>query len=362
MTRKKIKSLRPTHAEIDLTCFGHNIEKAREKAGTDIIAIVKADGYGHGALKLAAYAYEQHKVKKFGVATILEGMILREYLGSEPVIMILGYVDEQFFSEVLEHNLVLTMVDDAFAKKYNEYLKRNNRRAYVSVKIDTGMNRLGYDPDLNWYDFTSRYENLRPIHVMSHMSSSDSEREYSQHQIEIFKSFIEKNNIRCHTSLFNSSGIAGYDNTFSLARPGLMLYGYLYSENDVELKKVMRIYSKVVHVKTIKKGEAVSYNRKYFAEKDMTIGVVPIGYADGYPRCFSNLSYMMVDGKKCPVVGAVCMDMTMIDLTGVDTDKDLQVEILGDNIDASMWADWAGTISYEMLCGISDRIPRIYVG
>ncbi len=362
MTKTKIKSLRPTYAEIDLAAFGHNIEAARQKAGTDIIAIVKADGYGHGAMKLAAYAYEQHRVKRFGVATILEGMILREYLGPEPMIFILGYVDGDFFDDVLEYNLILTMVDEKFAGCFNRYLGSQNRHAYVSVKIDTGMNRLGFSPDMVWADFLNRYENLRPIHVMSHLSSSDSDVEYSASQIDIFHSYIKRNNITCHSSLYNSSGVSGFDNKFSLARPGLMLYGYIYGENSVTLKKVMRIYSKVVHVKQIRKGEAVSYNRRFFAQKDMTYGVVPIGYADGYQRCFTNISHMLVNGVKCPVIGTICMDMTMIDLSGVDTNSEMVVEILGDNIGADQWAEWAGTISYEMLCGISDRIPRIYIG
>lgn len=362
MTKTKIKSLRPTYAEIDLAAFGHNIEEARAKSGTDIIAIVKADGYGHGAMKLAAYAYEKHRVKKFGVATILEGMILREYLGSEPMIFILGYVDEGFFDDVLEYNLILTMVDAKFADCFNKFLGKLNRQAFVSVKIDTGMNRLGFSPEMKWTDFLGKYENLRPIHVMSHLSSSDSDVEYSEFQINTFDKFIKDNNLTCQSSLFNSSGVVGFSNRFSLSRPGLMLYGYIYGDTSVNLKKVMSIYSKVVHVKEIKKGEAVSYNRRYFAQKDMKYGVVPIGYADGYQRCFTNVSHMLVNDVKCPVIGTVCMDMTMIDLSGVDTNGEMVVEIMGEGIGADMWADWAGTISYEMLCGISDRIPRIYIG
>lgn len=362
MQKTKIKSLRPTYAEIDLSAFGHNIEEARKKAGTDIIAIVKADGYGHGAMKLAAYAYEHHRVKKFGVATVLEGMILREYLGSEPMIFILGYVDEDFFDDVLEYNLILSMMDDKFATNFNKYVGSVKKQAYVSLKIDTGMNRLGFSPDFKLTQFLEKYPNLKPIHLMSHLSSSDSDIEYTRSQIQVFDNYIKDNNITFYASLFNSSGVAGFNNKFSLARPGLMLYGYIYGESNVTLKKVMHIYSKVVHVKEIKKGEAVSYNRRYFAEKDMKYGVVPIGYADGYQRCFSNVSHMLVNGVKCPVIGSICMDMTMIDLSGVDTNKDMFVEIMGENIGADQWAEWAGTISYEMLCGISDRIPRIYIG
>ncbi|WP_022850021.1 alanine racemase [Limisalsivibrio acetivorans] len=361
MTQKKIEALRPTYAQIDLRAFAHNIEKAREIAGTDIIAVVKADGYGHGALRMAEYAFKECGVNRFGVATILEGMILREHLGEKPMIFVLGYVDSNFYDEVTEFNLILTMFDKEIADSYHSWLEENNLKADVSLKIDTGMNRLGFEPDLTMYDFTTAWPRLRVCHVMTHLSSSDTDREYTRHQIQLFDSFVEKNRIRVHTSVMNSAGLAGYENTHSLVRPGLFLYGYLYGENRIDLHKVMKIYSKVVHIKTLRKGETTSYNRTFTAERDMTIGVVPVGYADGYRRCFSNNMEMLVNGVYCPVVGTVCMDMTMIDLRGVDLNGAYpQVEVLGENISANYWAEKADTISYEILCGISDRIPRIY--
>lgn len=356
----KLKTLRPTYAEIDLEAFGRNLQKARELAGTDIIAITKADAYGHGEMEVCKYAFWEHNCNKFGVATILEGILLREHLGSSATIFVLGYVDEMFYKEVVEHNIILTIGDNDTAFKYDRFLKKHNLRGEVTVKINTGMNRLGFRTDMSWYDFTSSYMNLRPIHVMSHLSSSDSDREYTEWQCQEFIKFLNANKIKCHTSMLNSSGIAGYKNSFSLARPGIMLYGYVDGENDVKLDKVMRIYSRIVQIQHVKQGEAVSYNRRYFADRDMKVGVVPIGYADGYPRCLTNKSHMFVDGVKCPVVGTVCMDMTMVDLTGVDLNGPLVVEILGDNINAEELAGFAGTISYEILTGIQSRIPRIY--
>lgn len=357
----KLKTLRPTYAEIDLQAFGRNVAKARELAESDIIVITKADAYGHGEMKVCDYAIKEHNCKKYGVATIMEAMMLREHLGKSATIYVLGYVDEMFYKEVTDYGIILTIGDDENALKYDRYLKKHNLKGDVTVKINTGMNRLGFRSDsMNWPEFISAYPNLHPVHVMSHLSSSDSDKEYSEWQCREFMKFLSDNKIKCHTSMLNSAGIAGYKNTFSLARPGIMLYGYVDGENDVKLDKVMRIYSRIVQVQHVKKGEAVSYNRRYFADRDMIVGVVPIGYADGYPRCLSNKSHMFVDGVKCPVVGTVCMDMLMVDLTGVDLNGPLIVEILGDSIDADELAGFAGTISYEILTGIQSRIPRIY--
>ncbi|ADD68176.1 alanine racemase [Denitrovibrio acetiphilus DSM 12809] len=357
----KLKALRPTYAEIDLRAFGKNIETARELSGTDIIAIVKADAYSHGELEMCGYAYQKHNCTKFAVATILEAIILREHLGEGVSIFVLGYIDETFYEEAYEHNIIFTINDNDTATKYNEFLQRKNLHANVTVKINTGMNRLGFRTDMSWYEFSSAYPALRPIHIMSHLSSADTDREYTYNQIEEFHNFIAKNKIRCHTSLLNSSGIAGYENKFSLTRPGIMLYGYLDGGYDVKLEKVMRIYSRIVQIQYLRKGDAVSYSRKFHADRNMAIGVVPIGYADGYPRCLSNKSHVFVDGIKCPVIGNVCMDMMMVDLTGVNLNGSLKVEVLGDSIDADELAEMAGTISYEILTGIQNRIPRIYI-
>jgi len=356
----KLKALRPTYAEVDLSAIGYNVEKARELAGTDIIAIIKADAYGHGELEVGEYLFMHHNVTKFGVATVLEGIILREQLGTNVTVFVLGYVDELFFQEAYEHNLILTIGDNDTAAKYDHFLKEHNVKADVTIKLNTGMNRLGFTTEMGWYEFNSSFTNLRPVHIMSHLSSSDSDKDFTDKQCDEFENFIKKHRIKCHTSMLNSSGIAGYKNRFSLVRPGLLLYGYLDGENDVKLRKSMRIFSRIVQIQYLQKGDTVSYGRKFTADKDMAIGVVPIGYADGYPRCLTNKSHVYVDDKKCKVTGTVCMDMIMVDLTGVDLSGELKVEVMGDNIDAEELATLADTISYEILTGIQQRIPRIY--
>ena len=176
--------------------------------------------------------------------------------------------------------------------------------------------------------------------------------------------FIERN--REHnftTSFLNSSGIANYENKWNFTRPGIAMYGYESTDTLKGIKPIMSIKSIIVHSKTVKKGESVSYGRTFVADRDMVIGIVPIGYADGYPTSLSNKGYMFIDGIKCPIVGVVCMDMTMIDLTDVKCDTIIgrSVEVMGSNITANMLAEITGKISYEILTGISYRIPRVYI-
>ena len=361
MNQKRIESLRPTYAEIDLRAFGYNIEQAKKLGGTDIIAIVKANAYGHGAVRLAEYAWNECGVKRFGVATLLEAVELRTHLGSQAAIFTLGYIDEEFYDDLVENNIVPAIFDDEAAASFHSYLEKRNIKSDITLKIDTGMHRLGFTPEMSYYDFTVKYPRFNVCHIMTHLSGADSHPEYTKEQKDLFEDFIKRNNIRCNTSFLSSAGICNVENICSFTRPGIMLYGYIYGNNEVALKKVMRIYSKVIHIKKIRKGESVSYNRNFIADRDMTIGVVPIGYADGYLRSFSNRGKMRVNGVDCPVLGNVCMDMTMIDLSGVEVNESHpQVEVMGDNITAEYLASLAGTISYEILCGFSSRIPRVY--
>lgn len=359
---KKIKFLRPTYANIYSDNYLFNLRQAEKLSKSKIIPIVKANAYGHGANELSEYAYKNAGIKKFGVATIEEGISLRTYLGDEPNIHILGYVDRAFYNEIIENKLIVTIFDDVFAKSFHDYLSKNNLTSKISIKIDTGMNRLGFSTDLDLYSFENKYPCFQIDMIMSHLSSSDTDIDYTKYQIDKFNLFLRKYNVTYDTSMFNSSGICNFDNTFKYTRPGIMSYGYAGTFKKVELKPVMKIFSKIVHVKKISKGEAVSYNRTFKAGNKRVIGIMPVGYADGYLRCFSNKSEMFLNGYKVKVVGNVCMDMCMIDITDVpERFYSEPVELLGDNITAEDWAKWGGTISYEVLCGISGRIPRIYV-
>lgn len=361
ITQNDIKG-RPTYAIVDKERFGWNIDTARKLSKSDIIAVVKADAYGHGAHILAEYAYKEKNVKNFAVATMTEGLSLREYLPTDADIIVLGYVTETFIKEAIENGLTLPVFDDKYGEIISTVASSIGRKAKVAIEVDTGMSRLGVDYTMSITDFLKKYDNLHVTCVISHLATSDSDAGYAHEQTEKFDRFLEINkNHSFATSFLNSSGIANFENRWTFTRPGIFLYGYESTGVLKDLKPVMSIRSVIAHVKKLKKGESVGYGRTFFAQKDMYIGVVPIGYADGYQRAFSNKAYMLAGDVKCPVVGSVCMDMTMIDVTELGMDaKNKEVEVMGDNINANLWAEWGNSISYEMLCGISYRIPRIY--
>ena len=358
-----VNNNRPTYAVIDKDRFGRNIDLARHLAGSDIIAVVKADAYGHGARELAEYAYREKKIRTFAVATMTEGIELRQSVPSDADIIVFGYVSESFIKEAIAAGLTLPIFDEGYAASVSEAARKMGVKAKVALEIDTGMSRLGFSYDLNLVDLLSKYVYIDIVHVMSHLATSDSDNGYAYEQTNRFDRFLEINKGFCFsTSFLNSSGIASYENRWTYARPGIMLYGYESSGAlNGKLYPVMSLWSEIAHVKKIKKGDTVGYGRTYKADKDAIIGVVPIGYADGYLRAFSNKAYMMAGNIKCPVVGNVCMDMTMIDVTPLGENcKGCKIQILGDDITADLWGEWGNTITYEALCGISYRVPRVY--
>jgi alanine racemase len=354
-----LKALRPTYANINPAVLSENIRLAMKKSASDIIAIVKADGYGHGAKETALIAAKAG-VTNFGVATVSEGISLRREIGKGALIIILGYVDPLYYEEVDASRLIVNIYNDYIGGSYHEFLEKKGTRADIVLKLDTGMGRLGFPAELKLEDFKARYPLFNITHVMSHLSSSDDDEEYTVWQERRFKEFTGKYNIT-NASLYNSSAVAKYHNTYKFTRPGLFLYGYISGAEADGLKPAMTIFSKIVHTAKYKKGDCVSYNRKYIAEKDIWAGVVPIGYADGYRREFSNTARVYADGIYLPVIGRVCMDMTIVDVSVLgESAIGRTVEILGPHVPAGELAGLAHTIEYEILCGISDRVPRVY--
>lgn len=359
----RIKTLRPTYAFIDLPSYSHNIGMAQKLSGEgEVMAIVKANGYGHGADKLAEYVMRKNGIKNFGVATISEAVKLREVLGNGINITVMGYIDKNFYPEVFENHIILTVFDYYIAESYHRFLQEKGVEAKVVIKLETGMNRLGFDlNNFDIHDFMKKYDHFDIKMFMTHLSSSDTDFEYTNLQLKRFDDFMIQNHLNFPTSVFNSSAVVNFHNKYTYTRPGIMTYGYVYADYDVDLRPVMRIYSKIVQVKHIKKGESISYNRTFYAPREMTLGVIPVGYADGYFRCFSNRGHVYIDGYRCPVVGNICMDIMMVDITELpENSYSSEVELMGKNVNAEMWAKWAGSISYEMLCAISERIPRVY--
>ena len=354
---------RPTYAVIDMKRFGSNIDIARNLSKSDIIAVVKADAYGHGAKVLAKYAYEEKNIRNFAVATMIEGIELRKVLSSKDTkIVVLGYVSDSFVKEALQASLTLPVFDYRYAEIISKAAKELDIEAHVALEIDTGMSRLGFSYEIQLLELLKQYKNIHVDFAISHLATSDCDNSYAHIQTERFDKFLEINKgYTFATSFLNSSGIANFENRWTFTRPGLFLYGYESTNVIKDLQPVMSLWSEIAHVKFLKKGESVGYGRTFFAPKDMIIGVIPIGYADGYRRSFSNKGYVLAGNIKCHVIGNVCMDMTMIDVTELGKNCIGQkVQIMGDDITASTLSRWADTIEYEILCGISDRVPRVY--
>jgi alanine racemase len=360
------RNLRGTYALVDLKRYLNNLNIARKLSKSYITPVIKANGYGHGAIELARFTLEHSDIRIFCVATFEEGVTLRDGIGEAAEIIVLGFVDEYFFNELITNNLLINIYDDEIAFRFNKYLEKKGMKYPVSIKIDTGMNRLGFDVSMNFSDFNEKYPNLIPKVLMSHLSSPDSDLEYTSWQIDRFSSVVERaKKIFPHikSSLFNSSALLSFENSFDYSRPGILTYGFVKSDYDIGIKPVMKIFSKIIHVKYLDKNESVGYNRTYITGKKTILGVLPIGYADGYNRLLSNKGFVYVDGYKCPIIGRICMDMTMIDISDLPEGKWYkEVEILGDNIRADEMAKMCNTISYEILTSISSRIPRIYEG
>lgn len=366
----------PTVATVDLGALVHNLDQVRRRleSSCQIIAVVKADAYGHGATTIAK-TLEAHAVSRFGVATLDEGIALRE-AGIRSSILLLGALFPEQFSDVVAHDLTPVLYEQALAEEFVKHVEGRSTPYPVHLKIETGMGRLGLDPE----DVAALLQSpafrgpLQAEGLMTHLADSDNaDPAYTTAQLERFRAVIryvqaEKLALPLiHAA--NSGAILGHPEArFTAVRPGIMLYGYhtaAHLKPAPDLRPVLSLTTKVVQVRKLKPGESTSYSRTYVVRRPSRIAVLPLGYADGYSRAFSNKGTVLINGKRAPVVGRVCMDMTMADVTdvpGVSAGTD--VTVIGkqedQQITAADLAAWEGTISYEVLCGIGKRVTRVY--
>lgn len=366
----------PTVATIDLDSLAHNLDQVRRRLepSCQIIAIVKADAYGHGAATVAK-TLEALAVTRFGVATLDEGIALRE-AGMRASILLMGALFPDQFADVIAHDLTPVLYEQTLAEEFAEHTKGRSTPYPVHLKIETGMGRLGLDPEavaalLQSPAFRGP---LQAEGLMTHLADSDNaDPAYTTAQLERFRAVIryaqsEKLSLPLiHAA--NSGAILGHpESRFTAVRPGIMLYGYHTSAHvnpAPDLRPVLSLTTKVAQVRRLKPGESTSYNRTYVVRRPSRIAVLPLGYADGYSRLLSNKGAVLINGKRAPVVGRVCMDMTMTDVTDVPgVSAGTEVTVIGKQEDQQITADdlatWQGTISYEVLCGIGKRVTRIY--
>ncbi len=368
-----------TWAEINLNALAHNMREIRKitKPDAQILAVVKADAYGHG-VKECAGALLENGADRLGIATLYEGIELRR-LYPDASIFILGSSMESEADEIVRNRITPNVYTYSMAKALSDAAIKYNMPVKVHVKLDTGMSRIGFfidDSDnkevIDEIIKISKLPMLEIEGIFSHFSTSDEPDEsYTRMQ---FERFMRVCNDLKETGLdipikhiCNSAGIIMYpEYHLDMVRPGVILYG-LYPSDDVDktkldLKYVMSLKSSVTYVKDIEPGRGVSYGKEYIADGEAKIATVPIGYADGYSRQLAKNAKIAIDGRLYPIAGRICMDQCMIDVTGVNNIKrGDEALIFGDGaVTVDDIAKWLGTINYEIICMLSRRIPRVY--
>lgn len=360
--------------EIDLLALKHNVEEIRKilPAKTEIMAVVKGNAYGHGIVLVANYLTTLG-IHNFAVATLEEGIKLRES-GISGSILILGYTSIESLKKVAEYDLIQTIVDE----KYAEKLLSLPFRIKVHIKINTGMNRIG----IHYTNIDSIKEivassNLEVLGIFSHLSSSEQYRkediEYTHLQISRFNQlldYLRKLNIPFGSAHLQSSyGVINYPELeYDYARVGMILYG-CHSEYEMDLKvsldlcPVLSLHARVTSVRVVEKGEFVGYDRAYEVKTKRKIASLSIGYADGYPRSLSNKAVVFVNGSYAFLIGCICMDQMMIDVTGIEVEEGDIVTLIGkeEKIRAEYIAYQAGTISNELLSRLGSRLQMISI-
>ena len=370
------KFSRQTWAEIDFSSLKFNLEQIKKFVSPEvkIMPVVKADAYGHGLIEVSRYLVSQG-IEHLGIATVDEGIELREN-GIGINLFLLGNISSEEVEAVIDYNLTPTICNMEVAQRLNEIAKERNIFVKAQVKIDTGMGRIGvsYREALDFFLKIKDLSNLFIEGIWTHFSSAE-EDEFTHLQLMRFNFVLGGlNKLGIGFNYIHSANsLAIFKNKethFNLVRPGLCLYGAypdISLKEIVELKPVMTLKTKILFLKKVPPGEPISYGRTFMTQRESLIATLPVGYGDGYSWLLSNKGRVIVRGKYAPVIGRVCMDQIMIDVTDIPgVSLGDEVILLGryedKEITAEEWANLTGTIPYEILCRIGSRIPRIYKG
>ena len=364
-----------TYVTIDLDTIEQNIFAVQRKTGTAVMAVVKADAYGHGAVPVT-HALEG-KCAFFGVSSLSEALELRRS-GIHTPILILGHTPSAAFDLVVEHDIRPTLYRYEAAQALSEEALRQGKTANFHIAIDTGMSRLGFQPTEESADLCAQMARLPGITaegIFSHYATADcADLTAANAQSALFDAFLNMLKARGVEiplpHMNNSAGLMNFPGNYALARSGIVTYG-LYPSDEVDpkllpLTPALNWYSRVTHVKTLPAGRAISYGGTFVTAKDTVVATVPVGYADGYRRSLSGNFYVLIHGKRAPILGRVCMDQMMVDVTDIPHvatgDRVVLVGSDGDEtITVEAIAAAAGSFNYEFICGISRRVPRHYL-
>jgi alanine racemase len=366
-------------AEISLDNIAHNVKEIRRLVGkrTEIMGVVKADAYGHGVLETVSTMIE-NGVSRLAVSMLDEAIQLRK-IGIDIPILVLSHTSPKRVDELIKYHITQTVYSHELAKAMSDEAVRQNTKVCVHIKIDTGMTRVGFQPGYSAVKDVVEIQNLPGIIVegiFTHFATADErDKSYTLHQMELYETIVSELNrigiiipIR-HVS--NSASILQYpEYTMDLVRAGIILYG-IYPSHDVDwpaidLKPAMTLKANISLVKWVEENIPISYGRKFVTARKSRIATIPIGYADGYSRLLTGKSHVLVNGQYAPVVGSICMDQCMVDVTDVTGEISVGDEVVligrqGENeIRADEIANLIGTIPYEIVCVIGKRIPRVY--
>ncbi|UQZ83941.1 Alanine racemase [Paenibacillus konkukensis] len=369
---------RPTRVEISLDALRGNLQRFRKvlPAHVKMMAVVKADAYGHGAVEVSREAL-RCGVEYIAVAFLDEGLELRQ-AGITAPILVLGYTPPEGLEMAWEHDITINVYSNEVLDAF-ERLQAREKPLHVHVKIDSGMNRLGLTTETEAIAFIERALHIPGLHVeglFTHYACADEEdKSYTLEQYRRFDRIVQ--HFAAQGVAFDyvhagnsAAAIDSPDLTYNMVRLGISMYG-LYPSDEVnrqaiELEPVLSIKTGVVMVKQLPEGAGISYGTVYHTAGEETIATLPIGYADGFSRMLTGKAYALVKGHKKPIVGRICMDQCMMNVTGLDDiHNGEEVVILGkqgeERITAEDHAAWLGTVNYEITCMISHRVPRVYI-
>ncbi len=375
-----LKTYSRVYARIDLDAIATNIERMKKNLNTDtqIMAVIKADGYGHGAVQIAQMLETIDYVWGYAVATLDEAIVLKSE-GMKKPILVLGCVFPDQYMEMLKHNIRMNVYTEEMAEAISQMASREGKTAYMHIKLDTGMTRLGFETGNESVNAIHRISSLKNVcmeGIFTHFAKADEpDKSFTEKQMQDFVWMTkELKNLGVtfeYEHCANSAAIIDVPNAhFDLVRAGISTFGLYPSEDvhkeNVNLKPAMALKSHVAFVKKIEPGTPISYGGTFVSEEPMTVATIPVGYADGYPRNLSNVGYVLIRGRKAPIVGRVCMDQFMVDVTHIDGvsfgDKVTMIGTDGnETITVEDLSELSGRFNYEFICDLGKRIPRVYV-
>lgn len=375
-----MKTYSRVYAKIDLDAIAYNMEQMKHNINPDtkVMAVIKADGYGHGAIQIAEMMERWDYIWGFAVATLDEAVVLRTE-GVKKPILVLGCVFPDQYMEMLRHDIRMNIYTEEMAESISQMAAREGKTAYMHIKLDTGMSRLGFgihEQSVETIKRISQMANVNMEGIFTHFAKADeADKSFTKKQMQDFLWMTERLRESGVTFTYehcsNSAAIIDIpEANFDIVRAGISTYGLYPSEEvdqtKVKLKPALALKSHVAFVKEIEAGTPVSYGGTFVAEKKMKIATIPVGYADGYPRSLSNKGYVLIRGKKAPILGRVCMDQFMVDVTEIEGvsfgDKVTMIGRDGNEVlPVEVLSELSGRFNYEFVCDLGKRIPRVYV-